>query len=122
MSPRECINPDDSQMYLFLITGDGRWSIRSSADKTYGTIVDSGQSSAIHSGTSGNTLSVMCNSASSGDHLMFAINGTTVANLTEPIGSPASRTWGPTIALCSCAGVSDADYTQMVVSSVGSGP
>ena len=118
-----CMDGGGKEMYLFLITGQGTWAVHDSTDDTYGAVIGSGYSTLIKRGSAGNTLSLFCDTVGATDHLMFAINGTTVSILDEQSTTHRSgQTWGPVVALCSCAGPSDADFTQMKVATVSNGP
>jgi hypothetical protein len=53
---------------------------------------------------------VVCAISSGQTHLMFAINGVTVA---DQIVSSSSSTWFPMLVLCACNGPDSASYANL---------
>ncbi len=67
----QCRVKDDSNFYLFAISGTGNYTIAKYVEDDYVSLVDWTASNAIHTGKSANTLRIIC----AGEVLQFWVNG-----------------------------------------------
>jgi hypothetical protein len=104
-----CADQQQSTIYQFTIRSDKTWTIQNAAG-LLPTVIAHGTSTLIKPVQSANHLSVVCAISSGQTHLMFAINGVTVA---DQIVSSSSSTWFPMLVLCACNGPDSASYANL---------
>jgi hypothetical protein len=107
-----CQSDDGTIVYAFFIHADQTWAIEKQGSAVlYPSTLASGVSAAIRPVTTANHLALTCSSSTpSAVVLMFAINGTPVADLTAP---SEAKGWSPTANLCSCSGADTAQFTSV---------
>jgi hypothetical protein len=105
-----CQSDDGTVVYAFFIHADQTWAIEKQGSAHPSTLA-SGVSTAIQPVTTVNHLALTCSSSTpSAVVLMFAINGTPVADLTAP---SEAKGWSPTANLCSCSGADTGQFTSV---------
>ena len=107
-----CASDDGTVVYAFFIHADQTWAIEKQGSAVlYPSTLASGVSTAIGPVTKTNHLALICSSSTpSAVVLMFAINGTPVADLTAP---SEAKGWSPTANLCSCSGADTGQFTSV---------
>lgn len=96
-----CKSTDNQYGATFSIDASGQWYM--SLDWPNGpTLLANAQSPAIHPPGTANTLSIVCANSGASFRMMYAINGSVVADEVSPILT--SQPWHPDLYLCSCNG------------------
>lgn len=110
-----CKTPDNKYGATFSIDVNGSWFL--SLDSPAGdTLLDNAQSSLIHEDGAANQLSIVCIEHSHSFEMMYAINGTVVADALSPGLTP--QPLYPELYLCSCHGRQAMHDSGIAVSSV----